>query len=305
MDKVLIFGINGFTGRHFQSYFFKNGLLDHYNIVGIDKAVDRGAYVTSHEMDIGTAGSIEQLIPIEHPDYIVNLAGLFGAGSFSEMLEINAEVSRRILATIVENKIDVKKVLLVGSAAEYGIPLSLPVKEDHPLNPVSMYGLSKKIQTTYSEYYSINHGINVSIARTFNILGKGLSSKLSIGSFANQINQIKSEGVLTTGNLNTKRDFLDADDCVDAYWKILHYGKASAVYNVCSGKSMSIRSILDFLIQQSNKKVLIKTDDTLLRKNDIVDFFGDNAKLKADTHWEMRCDLKESIKNMISTSENL
>nr|MDO8112820.1 NAD-dependent epimerase/dehydratase family protein [Candidatus Sigynarchaeota archaeon] len=303
MDKVLILGINGFTGKHFQQYLAKNGLLGKLDFVGVDRAIgtaDRMEKIEYLEADVVSPGTIERLLKNERPAYIINLAGLFGAADFTALFQVNAEVSRRILATIVDDKVAVKRVLLIGSAAEYGIPGTMPVKESHPLNPISPYGLTKMIQAMYANYYFRNFGTDVVVARTFNILGKGLSPKLSVGSFAEQVKNLHPGGTLKVGNLNTKRDFLDIEDTIDAYWKLLHSGKPGQVYNVCSGKSVYIKEILEFLISTSGKNASVQVDGNLVRKNDILDFVGDNSKLRADAKWNARVDIHESLKAMIA-----
>ena len=146
----------------------------------------------------------------------------------------------------------------------------------------------------------MNFRVNVIIARTFNILGNGLSPKLSIGSFVNQIKAIETEGTLTVGNLNTNRDFLDIDDVLDAYWKLLESGVPGETYNVCSGFSLSIKEVLEYLIEQSGKNIAMQIDANLLRKNDIVDFYGDNKKLMDATNWEMHNDIYKSLNEMLT-----
>lgn len=299
MDSILVLGMNGFTGKHFQRYILKNGLLNQYKFIGVDITIDNGGEFEGITADLSKEGSIEHIILLKKPEYILNLTGSFGTERYHDMFEVNAELSRRILAVLAENNLNVKKVVLIGSAAEYGLPVRMPVKETHPLNPISQYGLSKVIQTCYANYYFRNHGINVVIARTFNILGKGLSSKLSIGSFAAQIKTLQPGGIIKVGNVNTTRDFIAIEDTVDAYWKIMQSGKPGETYNVCSGKSMSIKHILEFMIKQSQKRLIIKEDEKLVRKNDILDFFGDNIKLKSDTNWEIQKNVYESLKEMI------
>jgi GDP-4-dehydro-6-deoxy-D-mannose reductase len=299
MDKIMILGINGFSGRHFQHYILDQNFDQEFEFVGIDKNIGEHVTIKSVELDLTIKENLENIICDQKPDYIINMIGLFGGNDLESMIQINAGISRNIFETVVINHLSVQKILLIGSAAEYGVPISLPVKEDHGLNPINPYGLSKVIQTTFANYYALNFDIPVTVARTFNILGAGLSSKLSIGSFAEQIRELPSGSNINVGNIDSKRDFLDIYDVIDAYWKILLHGKKGEIYNVCSGKSISIKSLVEFLIQQSGKNLEIQVKPELLRKNDIADFYGDNSKLSEQLNWSSSRSIEESLTSMI------
>ena len=295
MDKVLVLGINGFTGRHFQDYIARNNLPECFSFFGVDSSVERLSPINYIRMDLLKFKKVESLLLRIKPDYIINFAGTYDHGNFDRMLNVNAEISRNVLEVIARNKLSVKKILLIGSAAEYGKTKKMPVREGLPLLPVSLYGLSKSIQSMYAEYYAKNHNINVSIARTFNIIGKGIPKSLCVGSFAAQIKKAKNKDTIFTGNLRTKRDFLDIEDVVDAYWKILLRGKRRETYNVCSGRSYCIKDILGYLIRDSGKKIKVATKKEFVRRNDISDIFGDNRKLRKDTGWIERKNIFEAL----------
>jgi GDP-4-dehydro-6-deoxy-D-mannose reductase len=97
-----------------------------------------------------------------------------------------------------------------------------------------------------------------------------------------------------------KRDYLDVQDCIDAYWRILISGEPGNVYNVCNGSSESIKHILEILIKLSGKEITIQTDKSLIRKNDLLDFYGDNTKLKKVTGWKQTRTIENSLKDMLS-----
>ena len=116
MDKILLLGINGFTGKHFQKYILRNQLLSQYDFVGVDKIVETDSPIRCIEIDLVGSGEVEHLISTEMPDFIFNFAGLFGAENYNDLFQVNSDLPRRILATIADNNIGVKKILLIGSA---------------------------------------------------------------------------------------------------------------------------------------------------------------------------------------------
>lgn len=296
MDKILILGINGFTGRHFQKYIVKNNLLNTFSFFGVDLSIERLTGINYARINLLDYKKFEKLVLKIKPDYIINLSGVFNHSKFQIMEESNAGISRNVLEIIVKNKLLVKKILLIGSAAEYGRASALPIRESTPLRPMSFYGLSKATQGAYCDYYVRNFNINASIARTFNIIGEGISDSLCVGSFAKQIKKAANKDVIYVGNLKTKRDFLNIEDVVDAYWKILINGKKGETYNVCSGRSYCIKDILKYLINESGKKIKVEVRDDLVRENDVLDSFGDNRKLRKDTGWKEKNSVFSAIK---------
>lgn len=299
MDKILVLGINGFTGKHFQDFIVKNKLLKEASFVGADQAIEKRIDIDYKKIDLSCYKDFENLILDVAPDYIINFAGIFSSKSFSELEDINAGIARNMFEIILRNRLAVKNILLIGSAAEYGLNSNFPISEEAQLNPVSPYGVSKVIQTVYANYYYANFGANLNIARTFNVAGRYLSPLLSVSSFVEQIRKARNGDKILVGNLNTKRDFLDIADVVNAYWKILMNGKRGQVYNVCSGKSLYMKDALDFLIKKSGKKISIEVKKEYLRKNDLLDSYGDNSKLKLDTGWKEEKDIFFSLSAML------
>lgn len=299
MDKILILGANGFTGKHFQKYIVKKNLSEKFNFVGIDLIVEKLLSIKYIESDLSNYNKFQEILLEEKPDYIINLIGSYTSRVFQELLEINVNISHSLLEIIKNNKIEVKKILFIGSAAEYGIPEKCPIYENSPLRPVNLYGLSKSIQTQIILYYSRNYNINYNLARTFNIIGKNISSSLSIGAFRDRIINAKDGDYILTGNLDSKRDFIDINDVINAYWHILIKGKLNEIYNVCLGESYSIKEVLSILIEASGKSLNPKINPEWVKENEVLDIYGDNSKLKNDTGWYPLIDIADSLKKIL------
>lgn len=294
MDKVLLLGSNSFTGYHFKKFIKQNELCKNFYFITTDReATQNYAYdeIEYLQMNVLNQDELKNILITQEPDYIINLIGTFYAASYEEYFNVNANIAKDIFETILKNNLKVKKVLLIGSAAEYGNVNLLPVGEDSATNPVNLYGISKLMQTHIAKYYFNSYGINMNVARTFNIIGKGISKKLSIGNFIEQINNAKDGDTILTGNLKSRRDYLYIDDVIEAYWNILTNGHNGEIYNVCSAKSLSMEEILIHLINGSGKALNIKTDETLIKNNDINEVYGDNSKLINHTGWCLKHDI--------------
>jgi GDP-4-dehydro-6-deoxy-D-mannose reductase len=142
------------------------------------------------------------------------------------------------------------------------------------------------------------NGLDVCVGRVFNIIGPGISDKLSTGAFAKQIAAIEKQGgkgTMNTGRLDSKRDFLDISDISNALYKMAVRGKTGEVYNICSGKSVSIKESLDIMLKDFHE-IKVNTVKDHLRQNDASEVYGDNKKLVRDTGWKQRVTLEEGLK---------
>ena len=101
------------------------------------------------------------------------------------------------------------------------------------------------------------------------------------------------------GNLMSRRDFLDVRDVVIALVFIGTKGKSNETYNVCSGKSISIKNYLDLIIKELRIKPIITIDQNKVGSNDIKDLVGDNTKMIKELGWHMKYDILKSIKDLV------
>ena len=120
---------------------------------------------------------------------------------------------------------------------------------------------------------------NVIVVRPFSILGDYMPKTLAIGSFINQLCINKSKN-LNTGRLDVYRDFLDVRDVIELTWKLMliknSYGK---VINLCSGKPVMMREIVDFMIENLGLTVNIKENVVTQNLNNTDIIYGDNQLL--------------------------
>ena len=132
-------------------------------------------------------------------------------------------------------------------------PSQTPLTEDHPLVPASPYGLSKLAQELLA-LRSIPDGIDVRVARAFNHFGPRQDPFFAASGFARRIADIEAgrwAPEIAVGNLDARRDLTDVRDTVRAYRLILERGVPGRPYNVCSGRAVTIRHLLDLLIARA------------------------------------------------------
>ncbi len=204
MDKkIIILGSEGFIGKSFVNYYKRldDSSIELYfiDIVPIKKKNYYNVNATNFE-------KINEVIQKIRPDEIYNFSGSF-TNIFKTDYQNNAIATKNIIESILRNNLDGCKILINGSAAEYGLiqKEDFIIDEDYPLNPISFYGLSKVFQTYLAKTYFLMENVNVYITRPFNIIGYGVSSKLFIGRLINEIKlNIKEKRKITLGNLNNE-----------------------------------------------------------------------------------------------------
>jgi GDP-4-dehydro-6-deoxy-D-mannose reductase len=178
----------------------------------------------------------------------------------------------------------------------------MPVNEKEEARPVSAYGRSKAEQTRLGLRYFSEQGRRVYIARPFNIIGPGQPQSLLCSAIARQvvrIEQSRQKPVVEIGNLDPVRDFIDVRDVARAYWDIVSKGIPGEIYNICSGRPLSVRDIIDMLGSISGVKFDIKQVPELVRMSDIPVMVGDNSKIRAATGWQPAITVEQTLKDIL------
>ena len=109
-------------------------------------------------------------------------------------------------------------------------------------------------------------------ARPFNPIGPRQAAGFVVPDFASQLATIRlgrAEPVIRVGNLNPERDFTDVRDVARAYWRLAEQGLPGEAYLICSGQSVSIRHLLDTLIELSGVAVEVETEQLRINPVDI------------------------------------
>ncbi len=269
-QKVIIFGSDGCTGSALINY-----LPSNYRIIEVDR---KGK--PDFKMDISRElYGMHRLFKETTPDQIYNVAGSF-SNTFKVDLSNNFLATKNILDAIIAQDLTTN-ILIIGSIAEYGIPVrdSGEVREEDPLNPISIQGFVKKMQTELVKFYCQKHKINVKIARMANIYNENLSSKLIIGKIIEKIKKYKKGKRITLGNISARRDYLAVEDVVEAYRYIMEAGESGQVYNVGSGYSVPMEEVIRYVLKQNNLDMDI-IDSNPSAPCGVKDIFVNNEKLK-------------------------
>jgi GDP-4-dehydro-6-deoxy-D-mannose reductase len=299
-ETILITGATGFVGRHLAVVAAQT--MKDARIIGIGR---RPALVGCpvETPDLTSASAVSDVIARFQPGVIFHLAAAPTEPTWAGQYQANVVPAMHILEAVARHQLNTR-IVLMGSAAEYGrvSEADLPLHEECALSPATLYGMSKAFQTMAAKYYAAS-GICVSVARVFNLIGSGMPQYLAIGAFAAQLELLfhaRPPLRLLVGNLGAKRDYLDVRDACQALIALSASAKPGQVYNVCSGRSVSMREVLTRMIACSGVDVQIVTDPARVRDHDLPNIYGSYAKLAAVSGWQPTISLDAAIKDMMS-----
>ncbi len=287
--RVFVTGASGFVGGH---------LLPRLEGAGMTVTA------TDREVDVTDSKSLGAAIRGARPDAVVHLAAQSSVQASYEDPEgafrINYLGSLTLLRVIAADAPEAR-VLLIGSSDAYGSAGSgdRPIRESDPLCPVSPYARSKAAAELLGAL-AAERGLDVIRVRAFTHIGAGQTDRFVASSFARQVAEIVEgtrEPRLAVGNLESVRDFLDVRDVVDAYCRLLSPSVPRGVYNVASGRGVSVGEILDTLIELAGITPRIEVDPARFRPTDRR--IGDASRLRKATGWAPATPLRDTLSGML------
>jgi nucleoside-diphosphate-sugar epimerase len=248
MHVDLILGYKGFLSSYFYN-FLKNRNKKIF-LCGRKKLNIKKYY----QINSFSKKSLNLLLKKIKPTRIWNFVGKYKNNNI-KIFNSNYIFTKNLLDT----KYNIKykpKILLIGSAAEYGV-YKEKFSENDNLRPVNIYGLSKSLQSLYAKFHYLKFNSKVIVVRLFNIVAEQMPKKLFLGKI---LNDLKKQNTIKIVNYDSKRDYIDVNKMSPAIFKILNKGKYGEVYNFGSGKPTKNIDILTYYLKKKkiNKKKIIK-----------------------------------------------
>jgi GDP-4-dehydro-6-deoxy-D-mannose reductase len=289
--RVLVTGAKGFVGGWLVAHLEARG----DEVIGLDA-----------EADIRSVGELTDLVTAASPDGICHLAAQSSVpGSWSDPVstyEVNTLGTSNVLSAALACS-HPPRVLTVSSSEVYGRvrPTDLPLREDHPMAPVTPYAASKAAAEMVAVQAWLGSDLEVVRARPFNHTGPGQRPDFVVPALAQQVAQAARTGAhtLRTGNLDARRDLTDVRDVVRAYRDLLVGGAPGEVYNVCRGESVSIRDVAERLLALAGVDIPIEIDPERVRPVDLPELRGDGSRLEKATGWTPEIPLDQTLTDVL------
>jgi GDP-4-dehydro-6-deoxy-D-mannose reductase len=293
-DRVLVTGAAGFIGSHVAGYLRRSVPADH--VFSIVHHLKRRVPQT-WACDLTNVRSLQKLLSRLRPTLIFHTAGR-SRGSVEELMTANILTTLNLLEATARLDPSIRVVLL-GSAAEYGnLPSGRPSRSV-TMKPLTPYAWSKCCQTLLAQQQAAQ-GQNVIVARLFNLTGPRLPAWFVAGHIAREITIAESSRRhwITVGNLRSRRDFLDVRDAARAIVLAAERGQSGRAYEICSGQGRSIREILNLLLRETPRRLRVRSTVKQRSSQDVPVSVGDPRALRR-WGWAPLISLEDSLRDTL------
>ena len=312
--SILVTGGAGYIGSHAVLALADAGwpvvVIDNL-VTGFRWAVDeRAAFV---EGDIGDPALVGRVLADHRVGAILHFAGsVVVPESVENPLKYyrnNTANSRSLIESAVTG--GVRHFIFSSTAATYGIPEVIPVKEDMPTRPINPYGMSKLMTEAMLKDVAAAHPMNYCALRYFNVAGadpQGRSGQSTAG--ATHLIKVGAEAAtgkrefvsvfgtdFDTPDGTGVRDYIHVTDLADAHLHALELlmgnAKQSHIMNCGYGRGFSVLDVLD-----SVDRVAGLTLDRRMgprRAGDPDALVADNSRILERTQWRPRYDDLDTI----------
>jgi GDP-4-dehydro-6-deoxy-D-mannose reductase len=262
-----------------------------------------GARVEWHDVDLLDKGAVERALEAVRPDVVYHCAGAAHVGrawqSTEPTLATNVRGTHHLIEGLRACGCTGARVVIPSSSLVYAAA-DVPLAEDHPLLPSSPYALSKLAQ----ELVGVENtgGPSVLLARAFNHIGPRQDPFFAASGFARRVADIEAgrwKPEMQVGNLEARRDLTDVRDTVRAYRVMAERGHPGRAYNVCSGRAVAIREVLEMLLARARVPISIVVDPARYRPNDQPLVVGDPTRIRTELGWTADIPLERTLNDLL------
>lgn len=309
--KILITGGAGFIGSNLAHALVKLGaevtvldaLLPLYggNLFNLESIKDTIQFVKG---DIRDAEIVNELV--KGQDFIFNLAAQVSYIDSKDQPFLDLDISGKGILMVLEaarHHAPHAKVLFSSSRLVYGKIKTIPVSEDHPTNPLSIYGIHKLLGEQYHRYYSETFGIPTVSVRIPNPYGPRQQMKHNkysiVGWFVRQAFEDKT--ITIFGDGSQERDYLYISDIVEAFLQLAIKGEAGQVYNIGTDERVRFVDMVNAVVREVGQgKIEHVPWPKHYEKNETGNYIAATAKIHAFTGWKPQVKLADGIRDMVA-----
>jgi GDP-6-deoxy-D-talose 4-dehydrogenase len=293
MKKVLITGIEGFTGRYVEADLASHG----WEVWGFCEHTgpERTCY---RKVDLTDAKAVWQAVDDVRPDAVVHLAAVsfVGHDNADAFYRVNLMGTRNLLAALAGEKKRPECVIVASSANIYGNSTEGVLSETDPPNPANDYAVSKLAMEHMARLWFGK--LPLVITRPFNYTGVGQSKSFLLPKIVDHFR--RKAPVIELGNLDVWRDFSDVRTVAQAYRRLLEVRPVGETLNICSGRTHSLREALALAEEITGHKIQVNVNPSFVRDNEVRTLCGNAAKLRRLIgDWDMP-PLEETLRWMLT-----
>lgn len=260
--RIGLTGSDGFTGRHFTA------------------AARRAGHVVSPiRADLTDRDALVAELRASAIDALVHLAAIAFVGHKDDraFYDVNLFGTMNLLHAVAHCGRDLKRIVIASSANVYGNSPHSPVAETETPQPVNHYAMSKLAMELMARAH--HPALPIVFARPFNYTGPGQDAAFVIPKLVDHFRRRAPR--IALGNLHVLREYNDVRFVCEAYLRLVDAASPAPVYNVCTGVTYDLHSVLGLLRDMTGHGIEVDVDPRLVRANELHTLCGDPARLKA------------------------
>lgn len=303
--KIFITGGAGFIGSHVVDELSKNHQITIYD--NMTSAVRKTSTDTNIKIitgDICDADLITQ--SMKHHDIVLAMAAAHLRVSLSNPFLVHEVNATGTLTTLQAAKINkISRFVYISSSEVYGTAIGKTMREDHEINPTTIYGASKYVGELYTNQFGRFEGLQTTIIRPFNTYGPRSHFDGYYGEVIPRmtIKTLNNEQPIIFGDGTQTRDFTYVTDTARGIADIL-FSKNTIheTINIAYGQEVTVNEITETIIKSTNNKLtpLYKP----ARPNDVMRHAADTTKAKQLIHWNPKISIQQGIRSYVDWFTN-
>lgn len=296
--KIIITGGAGFVGSHLADFLLSKG----HKIVIIDNlSTGRLANIKTLKNKVKfIKGDISKLGKwtenFRNTDIVYHLAALAdivpSIQNPKKYFESNVVGTENVASTSIKYR--VKKIIYSASSSCYGIPKNYPTLETETIKPQYPYALTKNLGEQVLMHYAKIYGIQVTSLRLFNVYGTRSRTSGTYGAMFGVFlaQKLRNKPLTVVGDGKQKRDFTYISDIIEAFYKTIKIKKNFQIFNVGTGKPISVNEIVKLLDCKSINIPKRPGEPEITSAN--------INKIKKELDWQPKVSIKQGIKNILN-----
>ncbi len=282
--RVLVTGGAGFVGVPLVGRLLASDaevvILDDFSV----RPRERLGHLAAHPRlrievaDVTDAAAVTRVVASIEPELCVHLAAIHSIprcrAEPATTIAINVLGTQRLIDALTLYAAGCR--VLLASTADVYMQTGGPHGEDSRTQPNNVYGLSKLSCESLLRFAGADGAIDPVVARFFNVYGPGDTNPHLVPDILSQLARGRT---LSLGNLSPRRDFVFVDDVADAVIGLLAVAPSGAIVNVGTGKSWSVRDVIELIERIIGDPIVIETDPNRMRSVDRSNLEADPSLL--------------------------
>lgn len=315
MRTILVTGGSGYIGSHTVKVLLEKG----YEVVVIDNFVTGhiGASLAEHvyDVDIADTSAVKQIVEEHGVDAVIHFAARSLVAESVAAPDVylweNTAKTIRLASTLVQSGVD--KIVFSSTAAVYGLPETVPIREDVPKQPINPYGASKWMIEQSFPWLEQAYGLRWIALRYFNAAGAALDGQIGedhdpethlipliLKTALGQRETISIFGTdYATPDGTCIRDYIHVLDLAEAHvqsLEALERGLASQAMNVGTGQGYSVREVIDMAKRVTERDINVVESPRRAGDPDVL--VADTSRIREMLGWKpQHSDLETMIRS--------